>query len=119
MLKKWEDDEASRIRLLTDEALISELAAMMSGQSYSWSRVKKGLRDVGIVNFALHRRWNILWDRKCQWEAMCNDIAPNNTKDDILAHLSEHGLWNRESYQRLVLNLKVIPIQAGLGMEGL
>lgn len=49
MLKKWEDDEASRIRLLIDEALISELAAMMSGQSYSWSRVKKGLRDVKDV----------------------------------------------------------------------
>lgn len=120
VLKYWEEAEARRIEILSSEALLEEIASIMSGHCYSWLTIKKRLRAVGISSFTLHRRWNTLCNRRLEWNVMSKAIGlkSQDRSSTFLAHLEQRGLWNAESYQRLLLNLKMIPIHAGLGLEG-
>ncbi|KAH9204270.1 hypothetical protein DL95DRAFT_398679, partial [Leptodontidium sp. 2 PMI_412] len=49
MLKHWEEEESARIKNLSSVELVAEIALIMSGRSYSWNRISKRLRNVGLI----------------------------------------------------------------------
>ncbi len=127
MLKQWEENEASRVQTLTDKALVAEVALIMSGKSYSWLSISKRLLSIGIIDVFYSRKWNNLCERKAEWDAMAVHVGcvTSNTSlhsfDEaavILDYLTRSQLWNTKGFRDLLLDLKKVPLHAGLGIEG-
>ncbi|KAH9206509.1 hypothetical protein DL95DRAFT_486971 [Leptodontidium sp. 2 PMI_412] len=127
LLQRWEEEEKARIASLSDLDLIAEVALVMSGRSYSWSSIAKRLLNVGIIDFFYCRKWNALCERKREWDTMAiqagyasNDSSPNSFDESaiILDYLTRSQLWNTRGFRELLLDLKRVPIYAGLGTDG-
>ncbi|TVY14768.1 hypothetical protein LARI1_G008253 [Lachnellula arida] len=106
----WPKTEVLRIEALSDKLVIAELQAIMEGCGYSWHKINQLLQaelDKEALEFTLEDgdiifEWNNLCDQKRQWE----------TK-------RSHSVQSTEFKRDCLINLKIIPFKAGLGIEGL
>jgi hypothetical protein len=104
----WPEREVLRIEALSEQQVLSELQEIMEGRSYSWHSINQLLQDqldkealeVTFIDGDILFEWNNLCDEKRKWErkgCLSNDCAE----------------FNRDC----LINLKILPFQAGLGLE--
>ena len=101
--------EVLRIEALSDSQVLSELHEIMDGRNYSWHGINELLQvqlDTGVLEFTLAHgdvlfEWNNLCDEKRIWERerRFSVDCPEFNRDCLI-------------------NLKLLPTQAGLGHEG-
>ncbi|TVY17570.1 hypothetical protein LARI1_G004942 [Lachnellula arida] len=105
----WPNQEVLRIETLSDKLVVAELQAIMEGYGYSWHKINQLLQaelDKEALEFTLEDgdvifEWNNLCDEKRQWERKrTHSVQSVGFKRDCL------------------INLKIIPFKAGLGIEG-
>ena len=105
----WPNREVLRIEALSDKQVLAELQAIMEGCAYSWHKINQLLQaelDKDALEFTLEDgdvifEWNNLCDEKRQWERK-----------------RSHSVQSAEFNRDCLINLKIIPIQGGLGIEG-
>ncbi len=106
----WEKQQMSRIAKLSDRSVLRELRSIMNGEIYSWGRISQLLKhrfDEKLLVLEHFEPGNILYE----WNVLCDEKR----------HWSHH---KRPSFKSLKFNrdslikLKIIPTQAGLGIEG-
>ena len=106
----WETKQIMRVEMLSDEEIYDELKAIMGGLNYSWNLISQRIRgrlhwralvleDFEPGNIAYE--WNILCDERISW-ARCGRPSFRNFK------------FNRACLTKL----KILPTQAGLGLDG-
>ncbi len=108
-LALWPRREVLRIQALSDKQVLTELQEIMEGRNYSWHKISQLLQaqlDKGALEFTLEDgdvifEWNNLCHEKREWERNRRfSVSCAEFKKDCL------------------INLKIIPIQGGLGFEG-
>ena len=102
-------DEVLRIEALQNEEVYAEIRDIMDSRSYSWNRISQFLQEQlekGALEFTLKDgdvvfEWNNLCDEKQKWERQrCLSIdSPEFLRDCLI-------------------NLKLIPIHGGIGLQG-
>ena len=102
-------DEVLRIEALQNEEVYAEIRDIMDSQSYSWNRISQFLQEQlerGALEFTLKDgdvvfEWNNLCDEKQKWERQrCLSVdSPEFLRDCLI-------------------NLKLIPIHGGIGLQG-
>jgi hypothetical protein len=105
----WAKREVLRIEALSKQQVLRELQGIMEGRNYSWNYISELLQarfDEGSLEFSLKdgtilREWNNLCAEKRAWEKK--------------GHLSTN---DAEFNMDCLINLKILPVQAGLGIEG-
>ena len=105
----WPNREVLRIEALTDKQVLAELHAIMEGRGYSWHKINELLQaelDKDALEFTLEDgdvifEWNNLCDVRRQWERKRSD-----------------SVQCAEFHRDCLINLKIMPIQGGLGLEG-
>jgi hypothetical protein len=105
----WETQEVLRIEALLDTEVLAELQRILDGHDYSWHRISQLLQeqlDGGILEFTLDDgsvifEWNNLCSEKQRWES----------KGRLSARCAEF-------YKDCLINLKILPFQGGLSIEG-
>ncbi|TVY90202.1 hypothetical protein LAWI1_G005248 [Lachnellula willkommii] len=109
-LTLWEKEQVARIVSLSDSQVMQELHAIMRGQDYSWSNISRRLQDQMNAGYLeldhfnpgnILYEWNVLCDEKITWQL--------------------HGCPSFKSFKfnrACLINLKIIPTQAGLGIKG-
>jgi hypothetical protein len=106
----WEKQEVRRINALSNQQVMEELKETMRGRGYSWHRISQRLQkrriynDLQIEHFEpgnILYEWNVLCDERLSW----------------LRH-SRPSFRNVNFNRACLTNLKIIPTQAGLGIEG-
>lgn len=110
-LALWPARQVLRIESLSEKDVLSELQSIMDGRSYSWHRINELMQarlDKGVLEFTLQdgdvvSEWNNLCDEK-------RDLERNG-------RLSVRNC--AEFNSDCLINLKIIPSQAGLGLEGM
>ena len=105
----WPSGEVLRIEALRNEEVYAELRDIMEGRNYSWNRISQFLQEqleIGALEFTLRDgdvvfEWNNLCDEKQKWERQqCLSVdSPDYNRDCLI-------------------NLKLIPIQGGIGSQG-
>ncbi|KAH9204321.1 hypothetical protein DL95DRAFT_471599 [Leptodontidium sp. 2 PMI_412] len=127
LLRQWEQEEASRLETLSNIALVVEIALIMSGGNYSWGTIGERLRNVGIIGHGLGHEWNLLCQRKMEWDAMAKASRLGSVgfrhydmeeAAVVLDHLTRSLIWDAEGFREILLDLKRVPIHAGLGIDG-
>lgn len=109
----WAHRELSRIKALSNEELVTEVHHAMNGDNYSWRSINQRLRELEI-DYDLYDTWNIICDKKRDWEKIIDQNRPFSACA-ILARLSEADL---SKHRAVLINMKIIPIFAGLWTEG-
>jgi hypothetical protein len=109
-LTLWEKQEVDRIGKLSDRQVLRELKDIMRGRNYSWVSISRRLQDrlnkklLDIEHFEpgnIPYEWNVLCDEKVFWT------------------LRGRPSFKSFRFNRACLvNLKIIPTQAGFGPEG-
>jgi len=119
----WEVDEILRINCLSDKDLISEVHSTMNGLDYSWATINKSLKELRDLDYALYLEWNFLCGKKREWEPRAQFLRKSPTcgfgAPTVLSHMSRIGQWDSLFYRHLLINLKILPVHAGLGDEGI
>jgi hypothetical protein len=118
----WAVHEISRIKSLPDTDLITEVHNAMNGSTYSWHSIHKQLQR-NKIDYSLFQEWSYLCDLKRDWESNPSVLQARHNgvyfnAESVISGLSERDLWRPHSYCALLLNLKLLPIRAGLGIEG-
>jgi hypothetical protein len=109
----WAYQEIARVNALSNEELITELHHAMDGDNYSWQSINQRMRELEI-DYDLYDTWNIICKKKRDWEKTAEQDRPCSAGDK-LAKLSEADLCK---HRVVLINMKVIPIFAGLWAEG-
>jgi predicted RNA-binding protein YlxR (DUF448 family) len=105
----WPNREVLRIEALSDIQVLAELQDIMEGRGYSWHKINQLLQaelDKDALEYTLKDgdvifEWNNLCDERRQWEKK-----------------GSHSVQCAEFNRDCLINLKIIPIQGGLGVEG-
>ena len=118
----WAAHEISRIESLPDTDLITEVHNAMNGFTYSWRSIHKQLQK-NKIDYSLFQEWSYLCDLKRDWERNPSVLGARHNgvyfdAELVILGLSNRDLWRPNSYRALLLNLKLLPIRAGLGVEG-
>jgi hypothetical protein len=106
----WEKEEIKRIEALSDQAVLRELRKIISGQYYSWRRISQLLKLRFYRNLLYIEHFesgNILYE----WNVLCDEKT----------HWLRHGCPSFKNFRfnrDCLTKLKIIPSQAGLGIEG-
>lgn len=108
-LEVWAKQQVLDIEDLSKQQVLLELQGVMGGHNYSWhsinallqARFEEGKLKFSLVNGNVLYEWNNLCYEKRIWEKK--------------GHLSVH---NSEFNVDCLINLKILPVQAGLGIEG-
>jgi len=105
----WPTNEVLRIEALSDDEVDTELRTIMGGQLYSWNKISLLLQEQlndGVLDYTSEDgdvvfEWNSLCDERKHWERQqCFTVNSKEFKRDCL------------------INLKLIPIQGGIGPQG-
>ncbi|PMD60266.1 uncharacterized protein K444DRAFT_482987, partial [Hyaloscypha bicolor E] len=104
----WPKREVLRIKALSEQQVLSELQEIMEGRSYSWHSINELLQDQ-LHKEALEFTF-IDGDILFEWNNLCNEKRKWERKGCLSDDCAE---FNRDC----LTNLKVLPFQAGLGLE--
>ncbi len=120
MVTAWIEQETRRIECLSNEGLIEEIHRIMTGESYSWQSINLKLRELNSIDYSMCREWKYLCDRKRAWDENVkeNHISRCFDASAILAELRQGCAWNFDAQRYLLMQLKIVPIRAGLGEAG-
>jgi hypothetical protein len=121
-MNAWAVQESTRIKALSDPDLITEVHNAMNGSTYSWHSIHQQLQKKQ-TDYSLFREWSHLCDLKRDWEADPSVLRARHSgalfhAESEISGLSKRNLWRPHSYRALLLKLKLLPICAGLGIEG-
>jgi hypothetical protein len=108
-LELWQKQQVLRIESIEAHQVLSELRDIMEGHNYSWYSIKDLLQarfDNGDLAHTL-----IDGDVLFEWNNLCNEKRVWEKR----GHLSVDRI---EFNKDCLINLKLLPIQAGLGTEG-
>ncbi|KAE8440352.1 hypothetical protein EG329_008453 [Mollisiaceae sp. DMI_Dod_QoI] len=103
----WEKQHINEVKRLLDQQVLRELQDIMRGRNYSWQRISARLqkrvdRGTLIVKHLelgnIPYKWDVLCDKKISWE--------RNGRPSFI---------NYSFNRACLINLKIIPTQAGLG----
>jgi hypothetical protein len=105
----WSKYTVLRIEALSEQQVSSELLEVMKGLNYSWHTINdilQGLLDQGDLEYIpvdgdIVFEWNNLCDEKREWE-----------RKGCLRH--DCAEFNKDC----LINLMILPLQAGIGMKG-
>ena len=108
-LRMWAKRQVLQIENLSKQQVLLELQGIMEGHSYSWhcineflqARFDDGSLELSLVDGDVLFEWNNLCDEKRVWEKR-GRLSVNNAE------------FNMDC----LINLKILPVQAGLGIEG-
>jgi hypothetical protein len=108
-LRLWAKRQVLRVEALSKQEVLCELQGIMEGHSYSWNRINDLLQarlDEGSLEFSFADgdvlfEWNNLCYEKRMWEKR-----------------GRLSVDNAEFNMACLINLKILPVQAGLGIEG-
>jgi hypothetical protein len=118
----WTVHESHRIKALSEPDLITEVHNAMNGSTYSWHSIHKQLQK-DRTDYTIFQEWSYLCDLKRDWETDPLVLRARRSgarfhAESEISGLSERNLWRPQSYRALLLRLKLLPIRAGLGIEG-
>jgi hypothetical protein len=113
LMAVWAYQEIARINALSNEELITELHRAMDGDSYSWQSINQRMGELEI-DYGLYDTWNIICKKKRDWQRRAEQDQPFSAGDK-LAKPPEADLCQ---HRAVLINMKVIPIFAGLWAEG-
>ena len=108
-LQLWAKQQVLQIEDLSKQQVLFEVQGIMEGHNYSWHCINEFIQaryDEGSLEFTsvdgdVLFEWNNLCDEKRVWEKT-GRLSVNNA----------------EFYMDCLINLKILPVQGGLGMEG-
>ncbi|PMD42326.1 hypothetical protein L207DRAFT_622319 [Hyaloscypha variabilis F] len=118
MSGNWADREVARIEALPNTEFIIELYNAMNGHTYSWRTIQKQLQELKI-DYNVYQDWNDLLTLKRTWD--CNpSLTRLRQHKDIVQGLSRdlsRRSWNPKHLRRLLINLRLILVRAGMAEE--
>lgn len=106
----WEKQQIEWVNSLSGEQVLRELSDIMFGHNYSWYTISQRLQTrfnnkmLYLEHFEpgnMLYEWNVLCDERVSWRRH-NQPSFKSSKFD----------------RACLINLKIIPSQAGLGLEG-
>ncbi|KAH8674435.1 hypothetical protein BGZ60DRAFT_404018 [Tricladium varicosporioides] len=106
----WSKQTVLRIEALSEQQVLSELQGVIEGRTYSWHSISKLLQsrlDEGDLEF-VPADGNILFE----WNNLCYEKQEWERKGRLSQECAE---FNRDC----LINLMILPFQAGLGFESL
>jgi hypothetical protein len=121
-MNAWAVHEISRIKALSDTDLINEVHDAMNGVTYSWRSIHEQLQK-NKIEYSLFEEWSYLCELKRDWESYPAVLRARRNgepfrAESVLSTLPGRSLWRPNSHRALLLNLKLLPIRARLGVEG-
>ncbi|KAH8772314.1 hypothetical protein BGZ57DRAFT_764072 [Hyaloscypha finlandica] len=108
-LRLWAKRQVLRIEALSKQQVLCELQGIMEGHSYSWHCINDLLQarfNEGSLEFSL-----VDGDVLFEWNNLCNEKRVWEKKGRLSVNSAEFNM-------DCLINLKILPVQAGLGIEG-
>ena len=105
----WQEKEIDRVNALSDRQVLAELQRIMDGYDYSWHTINQALQEQlndGTLEFTLEHgdvsfEWNNLCDERREWKKR-----------------GRFSVCSADFNRDCLINLKIIPVRAGLGDKG-
>ena len=108
-LRLWAKQQVLRIEALSKQEVLCELQGIMEGHNYSWHCINDLLQarfDEGSLEFSL-----VDGDVLFEWNNLCHEKQVWEKTRRLSVDIAEFNM-------DCLINLKILPVQAGLGIEG-
>lgn len=108
-LRLWAKRQVLRIEALSKQEVLCELQGIMEGHNYSWHCINDLLQaqfNEGSLEFSL-----VDGDVLFEWNNLCNEKRVWEKRGRLSVDIAEFNM-------DCLINLNILPVQAGLGMEG-
>lgn len=108
-LKLWAKQQVLLIEASSKQQILFELQSIMAGHNYSWHCINGLLQaqfDEGALEFSL-----VDGDVLFEWNNLCDEKRVWEKKGRLSINNSEYNMG-------CLINLKILPVHAGLGIEG-